>query len=78
MVEQPAPHHGPVVSFWPILVAVGISLLIIGIISSVFISIVGLVVLLFSLAGWTQENRDQPHPEEAEDQDQEGEREVVP
>lgn len=51
------PEHVPEVSLWPILLAAGITFLVIGIITSFIVSIVGLLLLFFALAGWTQENR---------------------
>jgi hypothetical protein len=45
------------VSIWPILLAAGLSLLLAGVVYSPIISIIGLVLLLVSIAGWTQENR---------------------
>lgn len=53
------PHHIPSTSRWPLLTGIGISMIIIGIISHWLISILGVVILILSLAGWTQENRDQ-------------------
>ena len=47
----------PPVSIWPILLAAGLSLLLAGVVYSPIISIIGLVLLLVSIAGWTQENR---------------------
>ena len=51
--------HLPPPSFWPILLAGGLVLIAIGVISSFAISIVGIIVLLISIAGWTMENRSQ-------------------
>lgn len=51
------PEHVPEVSLWPIMLAAGITLLVIGIITSFIVSILGLLLLFFSIAGWTQENR---------------------
>ncbi len=53
------PHHPPSTSRWPIFVALGITMIIIGIISHWLISILGVAILIFALGGWTQENRDQ-------------------
>ena len=47
----------PPVSIWPILLAAGLSLLLAGVVYSPIISIIGLVLMLVSIAGWTQENR---------------------
>jgi len=51
--------HLPAPSYWPILLAGGLVLIAIGVISSFAISIVGIIVLLISIAGWTMENRSQ-------------------
>jgi hypothetical protein len=53
------PHHLPATSRWPILVGLGITMIIIGIITHWLISLLGIVILIFALGGWTQENRDQ-------------------
>jgi hypothetical protein len=44
-------------SIWPIILAAGITLMAIGVVSSLAISGLGVVMLLFSLGGWAQENR---------------------
>jgi len=49
--------HLPSPSFWPILLAFGMALIAIGVVSTIFVSIVGIIVLLVSIAGWTLENR---------------------
>jgi len=51
--------HVPPPSFWPILLAGGLVLIAIGVISSFTTSIIGIVVLLISIGGWTMENRSQ-------------------
>jgi membrane-bound ClpP family serine protease len=65
---NPLPENTHPTSVWPILLALGITLLIIGIISSPFVSAAGLVILLVALGGWTQENRsgEQAAPDPAE------------
>ena len=55
------PQHASPRSVWPLLLGVGLSLLIIGIISSFIVSVVGVVVMFFSIGGWTIENRENPH-----------------
>ena len=50
-MEIPAP------SFWPFVLAFGLLLMAAGVIFSLIISVVGVVVLLVSLVGWTLENR---------------------
>ena len=44
-------------SIWPVLLAVGITLMAVGIVTSLVISGLGGIILLFSIGGWTQENR---------------------
>ena len=50
--ENPAP-----VSIWPILLAAGLTMIMAGVVSSLVVSIVGVLLLLFSLGGWVQESR---------------------
>jgi len=49
--------HLPGPSYWPILLAFGITLVCVGVVSTFIISIVGVIVMLVSIAGWTLENR---------------------
>jgi len=49
--------HVPPPSFWPIILAGGLVLIAIGIISSFTVSIVGVIVLLVAIGGWAMENR---------------------
>lgn len=49
--------HLPAPSFWPIVLAFGLALIAIGVVSTIIVSIVGVVVLLVAIAGWTLENR---------------------
>lgn len=49
----------PVYSFWPLFLAIGVVLIAIGIVSVYGISILGLLLLIASLIGWTWENRSQ-------------------
>jgi hypothetical protein len=44
-------------SFWPIVLAGGLVLIAIGVVSSFTASIVGIVVLLVAIGGWAMENR---------------------
>ncbi len=50
-IEMPAP------SYWPIVLAFGLLVIAAGVIYSLFISAVGVVILLVALTGWTLENR---------------------
>jgi cytochrome c oxidase subunit 1 len=49
--------HLPSPSFWPILVALGVLLIALGIIFNLIISLVGVVLLLGAQVGWMLENR---------------------
>jgi hypothetical protein len=59
-------EHVQLFSFWPILVAAGIILIPIGIVSVWPISVVGAVVILSSIMGWVWEVRTQPREEDDE------------
>jgi len=56
MKEKPEVHL-PAPSYWPIALAFSLALISIGVVSTFVISIVGVVGLLVSIAGWTLENR---------------------
>jgi len=56
MNEQPEIHL-PSPSYWPIALAFGMALIAIGVVSTFILSIVGVVVMLVAIAGWTLENR---------------------
>ena len=56
MKEHPDIHVPPP-SYWPIVLAGGLVLIAIGVISSFVVSIVGIIVLLISIGGWAMENR---------------------
>jgi cytochrome c oxidase subunit 1 len=49
--------HMPSPSYWPIVLAFGLTLVAIGVIATIFISLIGVVVILVAIAGWTWENR---------------------
>jgi len=49
--------HLPPPSYWPIALAFGLALIAIGVVSTFIVSLVGVVVMLASIAGWTMENR---------------------
>ena len=56
MKEHPDIHvPGP--SYWPIVLAGGLVLIAIGVVSSFIISLVGILVLLTAIGGWAMENR---------------------
>ena len=52
-----SPESNPPVSIWPILLAAGLTLIVTGVVSSLIVSIFGVILLLVSLAGWSQESR---------------------
>jgi len=56
MKEQPEIHL-PSPSYWPIALAFGMALIAVGVVSTFIISLVGVVVMLVTIAGWTLENR---------------------
>lgn len=58
--------HLPSPSYWPILLAFGLALIAIGVVSSLLVSIVGVIVMLVSIAGWTLENRAESREEHHE------------
>ena len=50
-------ESNPPISVWPLLLAIGITLLVAGVVTSLIVSLVGLLVLLAALVGWVQESR---------------------
>ncbi len=62
-------EHTPVHSIWPLLLAAGITLLMVGIVTSLVVSIVGVVAMLVALGGWTQQNRTVVHPVNVDEED---------
>jgi len=65
MEDRPEVHL-PSPSYWPIILAFGMTLIAAGAVSSVVASLVGIVILLVAVVGWTWENRD-AEQEEAHD-----------
>jgi cytochrome c oxidase subunit 1 len=63
--DAPPEIHMPPPSFWPIVLAFGLTLIAIGVIFGFVISLLGVIVLLVAIAGWTQENRRIAASEEA-------------
>jgi len=49
--------ENPPISVWPFLLAIGITLVVSGVVTSMIVSLVGVVLLLVSLGGWIQETR---------------------
>ena len=56
----------PVYSFWPLFLAIGMILIAVGIVSVVGISVLGLLLMLASIIGWTWENRSEGKDDENE------------
>ena len=54
----------PVYSFWPLFLAIGMVLIPIGIVSVLGISVLGLLLMVASIIGWTWENRSEAEEEE--------------
>jgi hypothetical protein len=52
-----SPETNPPVSIWPIILAFGLGLMVTGVVTSLIVSIFGVIMLLVSLAGWSQESR---------------------
>lgn len=50
-------ESNPPISFWPLLLAFGLTLMVAGVVTSLIVSLVGLLVLLAALVGWVQESR---------------------
>ena len=44
-------------SIWPITLAAGLTLVVSGVVTSLFVSILGVALLIFALGGWAQESR---------------------
>ena len=47
----------PQPSYWPILMALSLAITMTGVVSTIWISVAGLIFLLATLTGWTLENR---------------------
>jgi len=60
--------HLPQPSWWPIVLALGILLIALGIVFTWIISLLGVAVLLGAIVGWTLENRVTPAHAEATDE----------
>ena len=55
---SPSPDgHLPGSSFWPFLLAIGIAMSLIGVITKVPVVVIGLIITLVSLGGWIREAR---------------------
>ncbi len=56
-MEEHHDIHVPGPSYWPIVLAAGLALIAVGVVSSFVISLVGVIVLLVAIGGWAMENR---------------------
>lgn len=50
-------EHTPQLSIWPMLVGLALTLMAIGVLATWIIAVIGIVLLLFSLWMWVEENR---------------------
>jgi hypothetical protein len=56
--EQPHPEiEMPAPSFWPIVLAFGLLLIAVGVLFTLIVSLIGVIIMLAALIGWTLENR---------------------
>ncbi len=51
------PETNPAISIWPIILGLGLALMVTGVVTSLIVSIFGVIMLLVALAGWSQESR---------------------
>jgi len=52
-----SPESTPSISIWPIILGAGLTLMVTGVVTSLIVSIVGVIMLLGAIAGWSQEIR---------------------
>ena len=64
MAESPEEEHEPAgeehlpgPSFWPVLLAVGVAMSLIGVITKVVVVVIGLIILVVALGGWIRDAR---------------------
>jgi hypothetical protein len=57
--EEPGAEgeHLPGPSFWPVLLAVGVAMSLIGVITKVVVVVIGLIILVVALGGWIRDAR---------------------
>ena len=55
----------PTYSFWPLLLAIAIGLIAVGVVSTIALSAVGMLMVFAAIIGWAWENRSEPPEEEA-------------
>ena len=56
-MDEHSHESNPPISVWPFLLAIGITLMVSGVVTSLIVSLVGVVFLLVALGGWIQETR---------------------
>ena len=56
MSEHSHESNAPI-SVWPFLLAIGITLMVSGVVTSLIVSVIGIIFVLVSLGGWIQETR---------------------
>ena len=56
MINHSSESNQPI-SIWPLLLAIGLTLMVSGVVTSLIVSLVGVILLLVSLVGWVQESR---------------------
>ncbi len=69
MPPESPDFHLPGPSFWPIVMAAGVMMIAVGVLSTPVICGLGLMLILASIAGWTQENRLEAPPDEEEEEE---------
>ena len=55
--HEPEEQHLPGPSFWPVLLAVGVAMSLIGVITKVEVVVIGLIILVVALGGWIRDAR---------------------
>ncbi len=63
MAKENHSIHLPAPSMWPLLLALSFLVVAFGIVYTYWLSILGVLILLISVAGWVQENRVEEHHE---------------
>ncbi|HEV8536895.1 MAG TPA: hypothetical protein VGR87_14405 [Candidatus Limnocylindria bacterium] len=58
MSERP-PAHGPAPSIWPVTLATGIGLAVVGLLTSPIVLIAGLILSVLALVGWIEQAVDE-------------------
>jgi hypothetical protein len=56
-MSKPLPEHLVKRTYWPMILALGIAFLLWGVISNLFVSIIGLILFVLAGANWVRELR---------------------